>query len=42
MNLYEKLLKKFADALIATQINNVDKTFNGGFLCRCRCGRARW
>ena len=35
MNLYEKLLKKFADALIATQINNVDKTLNGGFLCRC-------
>ena len=34
-NLYDKVLRKFADALIATQLNNVDPSLNGGFLCRC-------
>ncbi len=35
VNLYDKVLRKFADALIATQLNNVDPSLNGGFLCRC-------
>ena len=34
-NLFDKVLRKFADALINSQLSNMDPTLNGGFLCRC-------